>query len=154
MRLAVFVGQLQRLGLVALQHRCRHCLLLGAGLGRRHRADHQGRRGLATGQGILQTVEQLADAEVVDRQDQPARRRSHANPGTTHQPVEHPATAFEHLGDGRLAPVGGGQVGDHLGVAAIDTDYLMPRRTQGGTDRRANARGTATDSCNRHSESP
>ncbi|MCY1185206.1 hypothetical protein D9M73_259650 [compost metagenome] len=97
-------------------------------MGRGNRADHHGGRLVALGQGIGQTVEQLTDAEVIDR-DNDIGRRAGTYSGATDQAVEHACALLEHRTDGCLASGRAGQVGDDLGVCPIDTDDTVPCRT-------------------------
>ncbi|MNL04401.1 hypothetical protein D3C87_1249690 [compost metagenome] len=153
-RLAEAVGQFQRPGLIARNHRFNHRLALGPRMSRRHRADHQRCRLLTPGQRPLQAIEQLADAKVVDRKDQTAAWRRDTDPGAADQPVEDPAAEFKHLPDGGVTSLSSGQVGDHFGVVAIDTDDLVPGGAHGGGYGSPDSRGTAGDGCNWHGGSP
>ncbi|MNG98158.1 hypothetical protein D3C79_572890 [compost metagenome] len=154
MRLRQAVGQGAGLRFVAGQQRCGHRLLIGAGLGRGHGADHQRRRLIALGQRGGQAIKQLADTEVVDRQDQPTGRCSDPNAGATHQAVEDTTALLQDRGDGRITALGGRKIGKHLGVRPVDTDHSVPGGTQHRTERSANTRGAAADSCNWHRDSP
>ncbi|MNN45553.1 hypothetical protein D3C81_1598960 [compost metagenome] len=150
--LVQLIGQGERPRLVAGQHGLDHRLAVVC-MGRGHRADDQRRTLLAARQRSGQAIEQRGDAEVVDR-DYHRRRQGDADAGAAHQAVEHAVAAREHGLDRRLAAFGGGQVGDHLGVGAVDADHLVAGGAQGGAHGGADARCGTADSCDWHGDSP
>ncbi|MND92608.1 hypothetical protein D3C80_847730 [compost metagenome] len=154
MRLIKLVGQGNGARLVAGQHCLDHWLVVGPRLGGRHRADDKRRALFAALQRAGQAIDQGGDTEVVDRDDQAAGRCGDTEAGAAHQAVQHAVATGEYVLDRRLATFGGGQVGDDLGVGAVDADDLVAGGAQGGAHRSADARRGTADSCDWHENSP